>query len=328
MAMHRLKPAKLAPPGPVVVLVYDGLCLFEFGIASELFGLPRPELEVPWYPFSTVAIDPKVNTGIGQLHIHMKSSLRLLDKAETIVVPGWKGPAVQPSKALRAALLRANQRGARFLSICSGAFLLGWCGLLDGRRATTHWRYEDAFRTQFPDADLVPDVLYVEDGNVITSAGSAAGIDAGLQVIRTDYGVAVANQVAKRLVVPAHRGGGQRQYIPTPVPKRQGGRFDAVFDWARENLHRPIGAADLAQVAAMSERNFFRRFRDQTGQSPSEWLLQERIERAKTLLEVSDESLARIADSVGLGSMETLRGAFRRRVGVPPTEFRRAFRHR
>lgn len=312
--------------GLVVVLVYDGLCLFEFGIAAELFGLPRPELEVPWYSFSVVSTDASVRTGIGGLQLQSTDNLSVLKRASTIVVPGWKGADALPSPELRRALIDAHARGARLLTICSGAFLLAHCGLLDHRRATTHWRYTDAFSSRFPDVELVPDVLYVEDGSIVTSAGSAAGIDAGLHLIRQDYGARIANQVAQRLVVSPQRAGGQRQFIPSPVPSREGGRFEQVFGWARAHLGQPITAADLARAAAMSERNFFRRFHEATGASPNQWLRNERIGLARQLLEAQPAwSLERISAATGFRSLETFRTAFRKSVGVPPSRYREQF---
>lgn len=324
MSGTRSKPAN--SPGLVVTLVYDGLCLFEFGIASELFGLPRPELQVPWYSFAVASADQSVRTGIGGLHLQSMRKLSVLKQASTIIIPGWKGADVAPSPALRRALTDAHARGVRILTICSGAFLLAHCGLLDHRRATTHWRYAEAFSARFPQVQLVPDVLYVDDGNIITSAGSAAGIDAGLHLIRRDYGARIANQVAQRLVVPPQRGGGQRQFIPSAVPSREGGRFEQMFNWARANLGHPIATADLARAAAMSERNFFRRFQEATGTSPSQWLQNERIGLARELLESQPEwSLEKISNSAGFRSLDTFRSVFRKSVGVPPSRYREEF---
>lgn len=308
-------------PHHVVALAYPDLCRFEFGIAAELFGLPRPELGVAWYRFGVAMTASRVRSGIGGLRVAADGGLELLRKAHTIVVPGWSGPEVKPS----AALCRAHARGARLMSICSGAFLLGHCGLLDGRRATTHWRYEARFRDCFPDSTLVPDALYVEDGRIVTSAGSAAGIDAGLHLIRSDYGTAVANRVAQRLVMLPHREGGQRQFVASPVPRRREDRFDAVFDWARQRLDRGIGTAELARAAAMSERNFYRRFRQALGTTPAHWLQQERVRAAKALLEEGRLDLGRVADACGFGTQEAFRAVFRRCVGVSPSAYRRSF---
>jgi len=189
------------PPGLVAAVAYDGLCLFEFGIAAELFGLPRPELDIPWYEFVVVGAGGHDLRSLGGVTLRASKGLATLRRANTIVLPGWKSPHERPPAELLRALIAAYERGARLMSICSGAFVLGYSGLLDGRRATTHWRYIDAFRSLFPRVELVPDVLYVDEGRIITSAGSAAGLDAGLHLIRRDFGAAVANRVARRLVV-------------------------------------------------------------------------------------------------------------------------------
>ena len=334
MAIVRSNPAKpargrragsAAARRTVAVLAYDGLCLFEFGIAVELFGLPRPELDVPWYRCDVVATDARVRTAVGALGIRAPSGLERLRRAGTIVVPGWKSPDAAPSPALRNALRAAAGRGARFLTICSGAFLLAHCGLLDGRRATTHWRYERQFAARFPDVELVADVLYVEDGPFVTSAGSAAGIDAGLHLVRCDYGAAIANQVARRLVVPAHRDGGQRQFVVRPVPRVAKSSFDAAIAWARSRLDRAVAPRDMAKAAAMSERNFYRRFRETTGQTPAQWLLAERVQHARTLIETTPMPLPRVGEAAGFASHETFRVAFRRIVGIPPAAYRRTF---
>lgn len=312
-------------PPRVVALAYPNLCLFEFGIAAELFGLPRPELDMPWYRFGVAMTARKVRSGIGGLQVAADGGLALLRQAHTIVVPGWSGPEVRPGAALKAALREAHARGARLLSICSGAFLLGHCGLLDGRRATTHWRYAQQFRAYFPASTLVDDALYVEDGRIVTSAGSAAGIDAGLHLIRSDFGTAVANRVAQRLVMLPHREGGQRQFVASPVATPRTHPFDGVFDWARQHLHAGIGAADLARAAAMSERNFYRRFKAALGTTPAQWLQRERVRAAKALLEDGRLPLGRVAEACGFDSLEAFRAAFRRHVGVAPSAYRSGF---
>ncbi len=325
MDTKRLNPAKARNPGLVAVLVYDGLCLFELGIAAELFGLPRPELGQPWYRFAVVATDRRVRTAVGGLGLAATHGLETLRRARTIVVPGWKSPEALPSPVLRDALRAAARRGARLLTICSGAFLLGHCGLLEGRRATTHWRYEEAFRRLFPEVELVPDVLYVDDGAIVTSAGSAAGIDAGLHLVRRDFGAAVANEVARRLVVPAHREGGQRQFVARPVPDEPRRGFDRVLAWTRARLDHAITPRDMARAAAMSERNFYRRFRESTGQTPASWLAIERVQHARALLETTKLAPTRVGEAAGFASHETFRAAFRRLVGVSPASYRRTF---
>lgn len=314
-------------PPSVVALAYPNLCLFEFGIAAELFGLPRPELDVAWYRFGVAASADHLRSGIGGLRISVDGGLALLREADIIVIPGWSGPDVQPSRALKTALRQAHARGARLMSICSGAFLLGHCGLLDGRKATTHWRYAQHFQQCFPASELMADALYVEDDRIVTSAGSAAGIDAGLHVIRSDYGAAIANRVAQRLVMLPHREGGQRQFVGSPVPRRRQDPLNGVFDWARQRLHTGIGAQDMAQAAAMSERNFYRRFQLATGTTPAQWLQQERVRTARTLLEDRHLTLNQVADACGFDTLEAFRAAFRRGVGVAPSRYRKQFGH-
>lgn len=315
----------LKMPPRVVALAYPNLCLFEFGIATELFGLPRPELDVAWYRFGVAMSAGHVRSGIGNLRITVDGGLALLREADIIVIPGWSGPDVQPSRALKKALCEAYARGARLMSICSGAFLLGHCGLLDRRKATTHWRYEQHFRQCFPSSTLLADVLYVEDDRIVTSAGSAAGIDAGLHVIRSDFGAAIANRVAQRLIMLPHREGGQRQFVDSPVPKHRNELLNGVFDWARQRLHTGISAQDLARSAAMSERNFYRRFQHATGTTPAQWLQQERVRTARAHLEENRLSLSQIAEACGFDTLEAFRAAFRRGVGVAPSLYRKQF---
>jgi len=313
-------------PGLVAAVAYDGLCLFEFGVAAELFGLPRPELEMPWYDFTVVGTESRGFRSLGGVSNEATKGLSVLNVARTIVLPGWRSPDEQPPARLLRALRAAHERGARLMSICSGAFVLGYAGLLDGKRATTHWRYTDQFRSLFPKVELVPDVLYVDEGQIITSAGSAAGIDAGLHLIRRDFGAAVANRVARRLVVTPHREGGQKQFIPSPLGDGRSTRFQQVMQWARQHLAEPISVRRLADQAAMSERNFLRRFREATGATPKAWLRHERISRAQELIETTDEPVDRIAERCGFAATETFRLAFRSRVGLAPSKYRQRFK--
>jgi len=313
-------------PGLVAAVAYDGLCLFELGVAAELFGLARPELGVPWYEFAVVGIEKRGFRSLGGVRVHAAKGLTLLERARTIVLPGWKDPGERPPARFLRALIAAHERGARLMSICSGAFILGYSGLLDGRRATTHWRYTEQFRSLFPKVELVPEVLYVDEGQIITSAGSAAGIDAGLHLIRRDFGAAIANRVARRLVVTPHREGGQQQFIPSPVGETGGNRFSPLMQWARQRLAEPISVRQLADRAAMSERNFLRRFREATGASPKAWLLHERIARAQELVETTGEPIDRIAERCGFAAPETFRLAFRKRVGLAPAKYRNRFK--
>jgi AraC family transcriptional activator FtrA len=308
-----------------VILAYDGLCVFEFGIAFELFGLHRPELDVDWYDCRIVGLEGKKVRAPGGIAIEASAPIEALDEAGTIVIPGWRDRNERPPEQILEALRRAHHRGAVLISICSGAYVLAQAGLLDGKGATTHWRYADGFAAAFPLVDFIADVLYVDEGQVITSAGSAAGIDAGLHLIRRDYGAAIANKVARRLVMPPHRRGGQSQYVETPVAIRPGRTIGQTLDWARERLDQPLSIGQLANQAAMSERTFLRHFSAATGLAPKKWLQMERIGRAKDLLETTDVPLEGVSLQCGFGSMETFRIAFRREVGVPPGTFRSRF---
>jgi AraC family transcriptional activator FtrA len=313
-------------PGLVVALAYEGLCTFEFGIAVEVFGLDRPEFDFPWYRFAVAGIDPGPMRALGGIRVATDGGLDLVAEARTIVVPGWRYRFERPPRALSGAMQAANARGARFLSICSGVFVLAAAGLLSGKRATTHWRYVDDLATAYPDVQVEPDVLYVDEGNVITSAGSAAGIDACLHLVRRDFGAKIANQVARRLVVPPHRDGGQAQYVAAPVRTRPGRSLAPVLDWARARLVEPITVPDLARQAAMSERTFLRRFVEATGETPKAWLERERIFRAQALIEAGTLALDDVAVEAGFASPETFRVAFRRRSGVTPTAYAKRFR--
>lgn len=318
----------MKPAPHVVAILHPQASLFELGIAAELFGLARPELSVPWYSFEAVTVGEGPSHGVGRLLLASEAGLEAIERADLIVVPGWSNTPDTPPDALLAALKRADGRSARFMSICSGAFLLGHAGLLDGQRATTHWRHCERFAALFPRVRLDPDVLYVEAGRLLTAAGSAAGIDAGLHLIAQDYGSAIANRVAQRMLVTPHRDGGQRQFIPAAYPQRRSERFDQVLAWAEENLAVALTVTQLAARAAMSERNFLRRFNEATGLSPMSWLARMRIARARNLLESGDAKLDAIAHACGYGSGESLRAAFRRAVGISPAAYRQRFRRR
>ena len=315
-------------PGLVAVLTYDGLTTFEFGIAVEVFGLPRPEFDFPWYRFRVVSSEGPVVRAVGGIRVNVDAGIGSLARARTIIVPGWRDPAERPPEALLLALRHARDRGARFLSICSGVFVLAAADLLSGRRATTHWRYVDRLAAMYPDITIEHDVLYVDEGNVITSAGSAAGIDACLHLVRRDFDSRVANSVARRMVMPPHRDGGQAQYVDAPVPRHETRSLAPVLEWARARLHQPITLEDLARRAAVSERTLLRQVRPTTGSSPREWLRQERIRHAQVLLEQGTLPLARVGEACGFRSPETFRAAFRRELGVSPSRYAERFRTR
>lgn len=314
-----------ATPGLVAILAYDGLCTFEFGIAVEIFGLARPEFDFPWYEHRIVAVDPGPMRATGGIQVTADGGMELLEQARTIIIPGWRSRSDPLPGPLIDALRRAHQRGARLLSICSGVFALAATGLLDGRGATTHWRYTEELAARFPLIEVDPDVLYVDAGQLITSAGSAAGIDACLHLVARDFGTHVANSVARRLVMSPQRTGGQAQFIPAPVSRTPRSDLSRVMQWAREHLHEPLEVRDLARQALMSERTFLRRFSEATGASPKAWLQHERLARARELLESGSEHTEHIALRCGYRSVESFRVAFRSVVGVPPSVYRERF---
>ncbi len=312
-------------PHRVVAVVYDRLCVFEFGIVVEMFGLPRPELPVEWYRFSLCSLDAGPLDATAGVRIEARQGLAALRKADTIALPGWRGPDEPPPPPLLRALRRAHGRGARILAICSGAFVVAAAGLLDGKRATTHWRYADRFRELYPRVRFEPNVLYVDEGQVLTSAGSAAGIDLCLHVVRRDYGAEIANVVARRLVVPPHRDGGQSQYVPEPVSTRTPGGLARVLDWAIRRLDQPLALEDLAREGNMSVRTLARRFVQETGSTPHRWLTHQRLLAAQRRLETTDDPIDAVAAAVGFDTGMTLRHHFRRSFGTTPTAYRRRF---
>ncbi|HEV2985044.1 MAG TPA: transcriptional regulator FtrA [Vicinamibacterales bacterium] len=309
----------------VTALVYDGLCLFEFGIVVEIFGLPRPELDVDWYQFQVCSLErgPLRFTGGGTMQ--QRAGLRALQHAGTVVIPGWRDADERPPDALLQAVRSAHRRGARLVTICSGVFVLAAAGLLDGKRATTHWRYVERLRARFPKIHVEPDVLYVDEGAILTSAGSAAGIDLCLHIVRLDYGARIANQVARRLVVPPQREGGQAQYVPAPVRAESSGGLARVLDWAQSRLDEPLSVNALARRAMMSTRTFARRFRAETGTTPHQWLTHQRLLAAQQRLETSAAPIDEIAQAVGLQTAATLRLHFRRALRTTPTAYRHKF---
>lgn len=316
------------PHGPLVaVLAYDGLCTFEFGVAYEVFGLPRPEMGPDWYRYQVVAVENGPLRAAGGLTVTADGGLEDLERADLIVVPGWRAIDAAVPEPLMAALQGANRRGARIMSLCSGITVLAQAGLLSGLKATTHWRYAAAIAARFPDIALDPSVLYVDNGAVLTAAGSAAGIDLCLHVVRRDFGTDAANSVARRLVVPPHREGGQAQFIPGPVARdHEKERFSPLFDWMRENIAADLPLAMLARRAGMSLRSFQRRFETATGLPPGEWIAMARLREAQRLLEMRTAAdLEEIARLAGYGSAANLRHHFRTRLGISPTAYRRQF---
>lgn len=309
----------------VVALLYDGLCTFEFGIAAEVFGLDRPEMGADWYRFASAAIEPGPLRAHGGFTITPGGGLELLDQADMVIIPGWKGKDVAIPDQLIEKLRAVHARGCRLASICSGAFVLAATGLLDGRKVTTHWRYADALRRRFPALTVDEVSLYHGEDNLFTSAGSAAGIDLMIELVRRDYGPDAANSVARRIVMPAHRNGGQAQYLERPVRTRPDSEIAPLLDRIRLDLHSNWSTATMAQQAGMSRRTFERRFVEATGQGPGEWIVAERVEAAKDILTRTKRPMEEVAAAVGFGSAHALRHHFRARVSLSPGEFRREF---
>ncbi|AHI67596.1 transcriptional regulator FtrA [Burkholderia thailandensis] len=310
----------------VVALAYDRLCTFEFGCVVELFALPRPELGVDWYRFAVCASEPGPVRAAGGIMVEAPYRLALMDRADTIVIPGWRNPDETPPEPLLKKIRAAHRRGARLCSICSGVFVLAAAGVLDGVTVTTHWRYAERLRARYPSLRVNPDALYVDEGRIVTSAGSAAGLDMLMHLVRRDHGGAIANRVAQRLVLPPHRDGGQAQFVPRPLPSVGGDRLAKLIDWMREHAGQPHTLAALAARAAMSPRTLQRQFRDATGLGPYEWLIRERVGLAKEMIE-RDPALpiARVAALAGFGSEESLRRHFRRIAATSPAAYRRSF---
>lgn len=313
----------------VVAVVFDGINPFEFAVACEVFGIDRPEIGVPWYDFRVCAATPRVATN-GGFVMEVAHGLEAIATADTVVVPAGQRPPEGGDRDLLEALRAAHARGARIISFCSGAFALAEAGLLDGRRATTHWMYTDEFRARFPRVRLDPDVLFVDDGDLLTSAGTAAGIDLALHVVRLDHGAEVANAVARRMVVPPHRDGGQAQYVTAPhVPNETDqGAIARLLDELRGDLDADLDVDAMAARVAMSRRTFARRFKEATGTTPARWLSRQRVEHAQQLLESTDLDVELVAHRSGLGTGVTLREHFRRELGTTPTAYRRTFSRR
>ncbi|MFI6059057.1 GlxA family transcriptional regulator [Streptomyces sp. NPDC051286] len=319
----------------VVVLALDGLLPFELGIPQRIFGLAlssephgkRRKL----YEVVTCSVRPPgpVSTD-ADFTITVERGPEALATADTVVIPTSYelGPVHKEGRLTDelAAAFTYIRPGTRLVSICTGSYVLAAAGFLDGRPATTHWSSADHFQRLFPQVQVDPDVLFIDDGDVLTSAGVAAGIDLCLHIVRRDHGTAVANDVARRTVVPPHRDGGQAQYIQRPVPEAQFATTTGARAWALGRLDRPILLRDMAQQESMSVRTFTRRFREEVGISPGQWLTQQRVERARGLLESTDLSIDQVAREAGFGTATSLRQHIQAALGVSPTMYRRTFR--
>jgi AraC family transcriptional regulator, transcriptional activator FtrA len=310
----------------VAILVHQQISLFELACATELFALPRPEYQ-DWYSAEVVSFCEKPIYASGGLHITMTPISSLYDY-HTLVIPGWATATKESDNAelaqLKQEVVKFAAAGKRIISLCSGAFLLAQLGLLETKKATTHWRYAEQFKQAFPDVDLRDDVLFTQAENLFCSAGSAAALDLGLAIIRQDFGYAVANQVAQRLVVSPHRHGGQAQFVDMPMLK-QHGKFASTIDWAVSQLSTGLNVEQLARHAHMSRRSFDRYFRAALGCSPAQWLNQQRIHMAKKLLADDTLSIEQVAEQVGYDNANTLRANFTRQLGVAPRQYQTQF---
>lgn len=312
-------------PPLVAIVAYDGLATFEFGCAIEVFGLPRPEAGPGWYRHGVCSFDAAPLEALGGLTVEVPHGPELLEGADIVVLPGWRDPGESPSCEMLQSLRRAHARGVRIASICSGAFVLAWAGLLDGRRATTHWRLVERLARDFPAITVETNALYVDEGRLLTSAGSAAGLDMMLHMVRKDHGTRTANLVAQRLVVSPHREGGQPQWVPRPLPTARPGRVAQLMDWVRTNLALEHTVQSLAERASMSPRTLQRHFIVSTGLSPTDWIIRERVRAAREILENSGDSLQQIVERTGFGSLESFRRHFRLQTQASPTSYRRDF---
>lgn len=318
-------PRTITDMGTLALAVTDGMLHFELSLAYEVFGSPPSAVAVPWYDVTVCGPGP---VQVERFRLEPDRGLDRLPYADTVIVPGWADVDEEPPADLVDAVRAAHDAGARVASLCTGAFVLAAAGLLDGRRATTHWAHTEVLAERYPRVEVDPDVLYVDNGRVLTSAGKAAAMDLCLHLVRLDHGSAVANTVARRLVVPPHRDGGQAQFVTAPVPTREDHPLTELLPWAVERLGEPLTVEDLARRARMSSRHLGRHFRAATGTTPLQWLLTQRIRRAQELLEATDDSVDAIAEATGMGTATTLRRHFNRTVGVPPDTYRRTFRSR
>jgi transcriptional regulator GlxA family with amidase domain len=309
----------------VVVIALPGVAPFEMGVICGVFGVDRTDVGLPPFDFAVVTEGAKpVPTEVGFM-LTPTAGLERVQDADLVCVPAATSEH-EVSPAVTAVLREAVERGARVLSVCTGAFALGAAGLLDGRRCTTHWRDVDELQRAYPSARVTPDVLYVDDGPVITSAGSAAGVDACLHLVRDDLGTEVANAIARRMLVPPYRDGGQAQYIERPVPAKDAESLSPILDWMAQNLDQDVSVDQLAARAHMSPRTFARKFKAETGTTPHAWLTRLRVQHAERLLEQTDESVERVAAASGFGSSTLLRHHFIRERSTTPQAYRRNFR--
>jgi transcriptional regulator GlxA family with amidase domain len=312
----------------VAVLAFDRISAFHLSVPCLVFGDRHPG--APCFDLRVCAVEQGPLTTTAGFAVTVTHGLEAIARADTVIVPSWRDPAERPPAVLLDALTAAQARGAQIVGLCLGAYVLAEAGLLDGRRATTHWAYAADFAHRYPAVQLDADVLYVEDGNLLTSAGTVAGIDCCLHLLRRQYGAEVANRVARRLVTPPHRQGGQAQYIDQPLPERslhdaRHARLAELLDWVRGHLAEPHTLDSLAARALLSRRTFTRQFKALTGTTVLSWLLAERLALSQRLLEGSSRSIEEIAALAGFGSPAALRQHFQRAFGVSPRQWRQTF---
>jgi len=310
----------------VACVLSDGMSSIGVAIANDVFGAPWEQaLGIPWYRYQVCTADPSP-IRIGPLRVEVDDGVSALSRADTIVIPGRGSRPTAP--ALLAALSRAGERGARLVSFCTGAYLLAEAGLLDGRPATTLWTHAERFRTRFPLVQLNPSVLYIDDGTVLTSAGNSAAADLALHIVRSDHGAEIANRVARQMIAPPHRRGGQAQYVEVPLGNRAGtgNQLAATLDWAMQRLNQPLPVKTLAAHSALSPRHFTRQFRQVTGTTPHKWLLTQRLALAQRLLETTSLPIDQVADGAGFGTPAAMRLQFQQELDTSPAAYRQTFR--
>ncbi|MFD3475271.1 helix-turn-helix domain-containing protein [Streptomyces sp. NPDC058695] len=312
-----------SPAHSVAMALPEGTMLFEAAGALEVFGSDHSDLAAPWYSFTTCG---PAGSRVGDwLRADTTHGLEAVADAQTVIVPAWRDVEQEPPQELLDALRTAHAAGARIASLCTGAFVLAAAGLLDGRRATTHWAHTERLAARYPGVRVDAEVLFTDEGSVLTSAGKAAGMDLCLHIVRTDHGATVANALARHLVTPPHRDGGQAQFIPAPVTHGRDHPLADLLPWVLARIDQPLTVEDMARQAGMSSRNLVRHFHAVTGTAPLRWLLSQRVREAQELLESSDDTVERIAARTGMGTAATLRRHFTRVTGLPPEAYRRTF---
>ena len=311
----------------IAVVAFDGISPFHLTVPCVVFAEDRRSIGMPRFDVRVCGVERRRLATSAGFAIEAPHGLDRLAGADTVIVPSWRDPKERPPEKLLVALRSAHERGARVIGLCLGAFVLAEAGLLDGRRATTHWAWADEFAQRFPQVELDAGALYVDEGEVLTSAGTVAGIDCCLHLVREQLGAEIANRLARRLVVSPHRPGGQAQFIEQPVAQDGGGdRLRAALDWAARRIGEPLSLEQLAARSAMSTRTFTRRFRAATGTTFKQWLIDQRLTRARRLLETTDLTVERVASDAGFGNALSMRLHFASHVGTSPVAYRRSFR--